>query len=63
MKLDFIPEGEWEMAVFEDDPARTPADPKAIRSGSRRVARGQAVFFDIVDEGGAVAIFSRRTGL
>jgi hypothetical protein len=58
LKLDFLPEGEWKMEVFVDDPERTPGDYKAIRLDSRRVVRGQVVTFDMVDEGGAVAIFS-----
>ncbi|MBR4613850.1 MAG: glycoside hydrolase family 97 catalytic domain-containing protein, partial [Kiritimatiellae bacterium] len=59
LPLDFLPEGEWRMEVFADDPVRTPDDPKAIRLAESRVSRGQAISFDMVDEGGAVAIFSR----
>ena len=58
LKLDFLPEGEWNMDVFADDPARTPSDHKAIHLDSRRVDGSQTVSFDMVDEGGAVAIFS-----
>jgi hypothetical protein len=47
------------MEVFADDPSRTPDDPKAIRLAESRVSRGQAISFDMVDEGGAVAIFTR----
>ena len=43
---------------FADDPALTPGNYTAIRLGSGRVSRGQIVSFDMVDEGGAVAIFS-----
>ena len=43
---------------FADDPALTPSDHKAIRLDTRRVSNGQTVSFDMVDEGGAVAIFS-----
>ena len=46
------------MDVFADDTARTPSDHKAILLDSRRVSKGQTVSFDMVDEGGAVAIFS-----
>lgn len=59
LKLDFLSGGEWRMDVFSDDPERTPNDHKAIFLDSRRVASGQTVSFDMVDEGGAVAIFSR----
>ena len=59
LPLDFLPEGEWRMEVFADDPVRTPDDPKAIRLAESRVSRGQAISFDMVDEGGAVAIFTR----
>lgn len=57
--LDFLPDGEWRMETFADDPAFTPGDYTAIRLGSNCVSRGQTVSFDMVDEGGAVAIFSR----
>lgn len=59
LPLDFLLEGEWRMEVFADDPSRTPDDPKAIRLAESRVSREQAISFDMVDEGGAVAIFSR----
>ncbi len=58
LKLDFLGEGEWRMETFADDPALTPGNYTAIRLGSGRVSRGQTVSFDMVDEGGAVAIFS-----
>ena len=58
LKLDFLPEGEWKMDVFADDLERTPGNYKAIRLDTQRVARGQSLSFDMVDEGGAVAIFS-----
>ena len=59
LKLDFLAEGEWNMEAFSDDPERTPKDYKAVRHDSRRVAKGQVVSFDMVDEGGAVAVFYR----
>ena len=59
LKLDFLPEGEWKMDVYSDDPERTPGDYKAMRICTRRVSRGETVSFDMVDEGGAVAIWSK----
>ena len=59
-KLDFLGEGEWEMQVFADDPELTPGDPKAIALASRKVRKGQPMGFDLLAEGGAVAIFRKR---
>ena len=59
LPLDFLGEGEWQMDTFADDPARTPGNYTAIRLGTSQVSRGQTVSFDMLDEGGAVAIFSR----
>jgi hypothetical protein len=59
-KLDFLPDGEWKVEIFADDPKRTAQAPTAMRLDSRRVARGDALSFDMVDEGGAMAIFSRE---
>jgi hypothetical protein len=47
------------MEVFTDDPKRTPEDPAAIHLDTRRVTGDCMVTFDMVDEGGAVAVFSR----
>ena len=58
LPLDFLGEGEWRMETFADDPALTPENYTSIRLGSGRVSRGKTVSFDMVDEGGAVAIFS-----
>jgi hypothetical protein len=46
------------MEIFADDPKRTPEDPKAILIDSRRVTKGDTIVFNMVDEGGAVAIFA-----
>ena len=59
LTLDFLGEGEWQMDTFADDPARTSENYTVLRLGSSRVSRRQTVSFDMVDEGGAVAIFSR----
>jgi len=59
LKLDFLGEGEWKMDVFADDPELTPGDPKAIALATRKVKKGQVTAFEMLDEGGAVAIFSR----
>lgn len=58
LRLDFLPEGEWRMEIFADDPKRTPDDPEAILIDSRRVTRGGTAVFDMVDEGGAAAVFT-----
>ena len=58
LPLDFLPEGEWRMEVFADDPTRTPQDYKALSLGTRRVSSDETIVFDMVDEGGAVAILS-----
>lgn len=59
LPLNFLPEGEWRMETFSDDLALTPKDYKAIRIDSCRVSHGQTISFDMVDEGGAVAIFRK----
>ena len=48
------------MQVFADDPELTPGDPKAIALASRKVRKGQPMGFDLLAEGGAVAIFRKR---
>ena len=60
LTLDFLGEGEWTMAVYADDPARTPQDANAISCTARTVRRGETVRFALGDEGGAVAVFARR---
>ena len=59
LKLDFLGEGEWKMRVFADDPELTPGDAKAIALAERKVKPGQVTAFELLDEGGAVAIFER----
>jgi len=59
LKLDFLGEGEWRMDVFADDPEVTPGDAKAIALASRTVRKGQVTAFEMLDEGGAVAIFTK----
>ena len=59
LMLDFLDDAEWTMKVFADDPERTPRDAKAIALGSRMVKKGQTVSFELLDEGGAVAIFEK----
>ena len=58
LKLDFLGDGAWTMQVFADDPELTPGDPKAIALATRKVRKGQVTSFEMLDEGGAVAIFS-----
>ena len=59
LKLDFLGEGEWRMDAYEDDLLRTPGDSKAIRISTATVTKGDSVSFEMVDEGGVAAIFSR----
>ena len=59
LKLDFLGAGEWKMEVYADDSELTPTDPKAIRLSTAKVSSGESVTFDMVDEGGVVAIFSK----
>jgi alpha-glucosidase len=59
LDLSFLGNGEWEMTSYSDDPLRSTSDAKAISINARKVTSGETVFFDIVDEGGAVAIFRR----
>ena len=59
LDLSFLGNGEWEMTSYSDDPLRSTGDAKAISINARKVTSGETVFFDIVDEGGAVAIFRR----
>ena len=60
LDLGFLGEGRWTMRTFADDPARTPLDATALSVNTRVVANGGTVSFDLVDEGGALAIFERR---
>ena len=60
LALDFLEEGDWEMTVYADDPAKTPHDAKAIAVTTRTVRKDETISFDLCDEGGAVAIFSRK---
>ena len=60
LALDFLKEGDWEIAVYADDPAKTPHDAKAIAVTTRTVRKDETISFDLCDEGGAVAIFSRK---
>ena len=55
--LDFLGEGGWTMRSFTDDPSRTPKDARAVREETRRVTRSDSAVFDLLDEGGAVAVF------
>ena len=59
LKLDFLPPGDWKMAIYADDPELTPGDAKALEMGSRTVKAGQTVGFSLLSEGGAVAVFTR----
>jgi alpha-glucosidase len=59
LNLGFLGDGEWKMDVYADDPELTPANPRAIRLSTTRVSGTESVVFDMVDEGGVVAIFSR----
>ena len=59
LPLDFLGDGVWTMRVFADDPELTPGDAKAIALASRKVKKGQTTSFELLNEGGAVAIFER----
>lgn len=59
LKLDFLDDGDWTMQVFADDPELTPGDAKAVALASRKVKKGQVTAFEMLDEGGAVAIFTK----
>ena len=61
VKLDFLDEGTWTMQVFADDAELTPADAKELAHGTREVRKGETVSFGLLDEGGAVAIFRRKS--
>jgi alpha-glucosidase len=58
-KLDFLGDGEWTMTTYADDPAKTPADAKAIAIATRKVRKGDVVSFALCPEGGAVAVFAK----
>lgn len=60
LKLDFLGDGDWMMSVFADDPELTPGDAKAIAVAERKVKRGQTISFELLSEGGSVAIFEKR---
>ena len=59
LKLDFLGEGAWAMRVFADDPAKTPADAKAIRLEERVVTKDEAIAVSLCNEGGAVVILEK----
>lgn len=59
LPLNFLGDGQWKAELFTDDPARTPSDAKALAEATRSVAKGETLHFDLCDEGGAVAIFTR----
>ena len=50
------------MTTYADDPAKTPADAKAIAIATRTVRKGDVISFALCPEGGAVAIFIPVTG-
>ena len=60
LKLDFLDGARWEMRTFCDDPEKTPNNFNEMSCKKRSVCAGETVSFDLVDEGGAVAIFERR---
>ena len=59
LSLDFLGDGEWKMKVYADDPELTPADARELAVGERKVRKGEKVSFGLLDEGGAVAVFTR----
>jgi len=59
LNLGFLGEGEWMMDIYADDPELTPTDPKAIRLSTTKVSSAESILFDLVDEGGVVAVFSK----
>ena len=56
LDLGLIGEGRWTMEAYADDPERTPTDAKAVKTIRREVRHGEKVRFDLLDEGGVVAI-------
>ena len=60
LKLDFLDGKGWKMRTFCDDPAKTPANFNEMSCGERSVRSGETVSFNLLDEGGAVAIFERQ---
>lgn len=63
LPLSFLPEGEWTMRVFADDPSATPSDAKALSCYTRTVKSSDSAEFLLLDEGGVAAIFERLRGL
>lgn len=61
LPLGFLGEGEWEAVTYADDPERTPADAKALSVTRRSVGKTTRLRFDLCDEGGVLAVFSRLT--
>ncbi len=59
LKLDFLGDGDWVMETYADHPEYTPKDACGIKQGRRFVKNGELVTFDLLKEGGAVAIFRR----
>ena len=57
LRLDFLPEGpDLPAVLYADDPERTPADAKALKTAGLRVRGGEVLKLDLCAEGGAVVI-------
>ena len=59
LSVDFLGDGTWEMTQYVDDPVRTPTDAKALAIVRRTVVKGETISFEVLAEGGAVAVFRK----
>lgn len=57
VKLDFLDKRAWRVGTYADDPVRTRADPKILSEEVRIVHSSDVLSFDVIGEGGAVAVF------
>jgi len=58
--LFFLDDASYDAEFYLDDPARTPSDAKAISVSKRVVGQKDKLTLDLCEEGGAIAIFTRK---
>ena len=56
LRLDMLDDRAYEVTIYGDDPAQTPANPNALRITKRTCRKGETIKLHLCDEGGAVAI-------
>jgi alpha-glucosidase len=59
MKLDFLPEGNWEATTWSDT-RRSDRDPKELKTETKAVKQGDILKVTMADNGGFVAVLRRK---